>query len=128
MGQTHAAETKEKVVAEAMERRKTYKQIGDENGGIHPTTIVRWVREAKQEKSQKKTIGRKQAARSADRDLEAENIFLLAEIGRLNLEIDHLRKLVCTLSIVSESVEEKATDSKIPAVRFGLPFQRKSKV
>ena len=85
----HSAEFKAKVAVEALKGLKTVQQLAKEYG-VHPTQISQWKQRLKVEAPG--LFGRGQA--SAASEQQAEVAALYEKIGRLNMEVDWLKKKV----------------------------------
>ncbi len=85
----HSAEFKAKVTVEALKGLKTDQQLAKEYG-VHPTQISQWKQRLKSEAPG--VFGRGQAMEASAQ--EAEVAALHEKIGRLNMEVDWLKKKV----------------------------------
>ena len=83
----HSAEFKAKVAVEALKGLKTVQQLAKEYG-VHPTQISQWKQRLKSEAAG--LFGRGQARAASAQ--EAEVAALYEKIGRLNMELDWLKK------------------------------------
>ncbi len=88
----HSAEFKAKVAVEALKGLQTVQQLAKEYG-VHPTQISQWKQRLKSEAPG--LFGRGQATGASDR--EAEVTALYEKIGRLNMELDWLKKKVSSV-------------------------------
>ncbi len=85
----HSGEFKAKVALEALKGLKTVQQLAKEYG-VHPTQISQWKQRLKVEAPG--LFGHGQA--SAASEQQAEVAALYEKIGRLNMEVDWLKKKV----------------------------------
>ncbi|MCG8456005.1 MAG: transposase [Holophagales bacterium] len=83
----HSAELKAKVAIEAIRGMKTASEIASEYG-IHPVQVSQWKRKLLDETSEIFSSSRG----SKDRDAEKEKAGLYEKIGRLEVELDWLKK------------------------------------
>ena len=88
----HSAEFKAKVALEAVKGLRTVQQLAKEHG-VHPTQISQWKQKLKAEASG--LFGRGQTSSASEQ--EAEIAALYEKIGRLNMEVDWLKKKVSSV-------------------------------
>lgn len=88
----HSAEFKAKVAVEALKGLKTVQQLAKEYG-VHPTQISQWKQRLRAEAPG--LFGRGQATAASEQ--EAEVAALYEKIGRLNMEVDWLKKKVASV-------------------------------
>ena len=88
----HSAEFKAKVALEALKGLKTVQELAKEYG-VHPTQISQWKQRLKAEAPG--LYGRGQGTGASEQ--EAEIAALYEKIGRLNMEVDWLKKKVATV-------------------------------
>lgn len=85
----HSAEFKAKVAVEALKGLKTVQELSKEYG-VHPTQISQWKQRLRTEAAG--LFGRGQGVSANEQ--EAEVAALYEKIGRLNMEVDWLKKKV----------------------------------
>ena len=83
----HSAELKAKVAIEAIRGLKTANEIAADFG-IHPVQVSQWKRKLLDETTGVFSSGRG----NKDRDAEKEKAMLYEKIGRLEVELDWLKK------------------------------------
>ena len=88
----HSAEFKAKVAVEAMKGLKTVQELAKEYG-VHPTQISQWKQRLRS--GAPGLFGRGQA--KAGGEQEAEIAVLYEKIGRLNMELEWVKKKVATV-------------------------------
>jgi transposase-like protein len=88
----HSAEFKAKVAVEALKGLKTVPELAKEYG-VHPTQISHWKQQLRQGAAG--LFGRGQV--KAVGEQEAELAVLYEKIGRLNMELEWVKKKVATI-------------------------------
>ncbi len=88
----HSAEFKPKVAVEALKGLKTVQELAKEYG-VHPTPISQWKPQLRAEAPG--LFGR--GPSTAANEQEAEVAALYEKIGRLNMEVDWLKKKVSSV-------------------------------
>jgi transposase-like protein len=88
----HSGEFKAKVALEALKGLKTVQELAKEYG-VHPTQIGQWKQRLKAEAPG--LFGRAQGVGASEQ--EAEVAVLYEKIGRLNMEVDWLKKKVAAV-------------------------------
>jgi len=85
---THSPEFKARVAMEAISGRKTHQQIADGHG-VHPIQVSKWKKQHLEGASELFSPGKK----GKDKDeSQAKEIELFQQIGRLQIELELLKK------------------------------------
>ena len=85
----HSAKFKAQVAAEAIRGEKTLSQLGSQFK-VHPIQIAKWRKAALERMAELFVDGRTRQANTSEAETEA----LFAQIGRLKVELDWLKKKV----------------------------------
>ncbi len=88
----HSAEFKAKVALEALKGLKTVQQLAREHG-VHPTQISQWKHKLRAEAPG--LFGRGQSSSASEQEVEMAALY--EKIGRLNMEVDWLKKKVASV-------------------------------
>lgn len=88
----HSAEFKAKVALEALKGLKTVQELTKEHG-VHPTQISQWKQRLRE--GAPGLFGRGQGTDASER--EAEIAALYEKVGRLNMELEWVKKKVASV-------------------------------
>jgi transposase len=94
---THSHEFKARVAMEAISGRKTIQEIAAEHA-IHPIQVSQWKRQLLDGASELFTRGKKSKDKEEGQAKEAE---LLQQIGKLQMELEWLKKISAALTPVN---------------------------
>jgi putative transposase len=85
---THSPEFKARVAMEAISGRKTIQEIAADHG-IHPIQVSQWKKQLLEGASELFTRGKKSQTKD---DTQAKEAELFQQIGRLQMELEWLKK------------------------------------
>jgi len=91
-----SSQFKAKVALEAIKGDRTVAQLASQYG-VHATQINRWKKQAQEHMAEAFEQG---GSRSSIRDIEAHEDRLYRQIGKLQVEVDWLRKKSRTLGLL----------------------------
>lgn len=88
----HSVEFKAKVAVEALKGLRTMQQLAKDYG-VHPTQISQWKQQLRE--GAPGLFGRGQVVAASEREAEVAGLY--EKIGRLNMEVEWLKKKVATV-------------------------------